>query len=66
MTDTELSKLCADYVANGNFVHRVRKGYRGLNQDQRRTLSHDTREPITLYHNMHKNNPHTCKRWGDQ
>ena len=66
MTNTTLTPLqIANYVRIYGKPIKYRTGYCALSQSQTQQLQRDTEQPRTLYHNLHKSNPHVCKRWGD-
>jgi len=65
MTQKELNRLIGTYKRKFGQPIKFKTGYRALSPAQHRELATATEQPRSLYHNLHKTNPHVCKRWGD-
>jgi hypothetical protein len=63
MTPEQVTALCDTYIAQGNYVHRVRQGYRALSPSKRQELNRYCDPTPTAYGSYNKTNPHTFKRW---
>ena len=62
MTDSEVATLVEQYLRNGNYLHRVKHGYRSLSPDQRRELNRLDPQP-SAFGAYNKTDPHTYKRF---
>jgi hypothetical protein len=63
MTRQQLQSLYDDYVADGNYVHRVRQGYKTIKWNADNDPAH---EPRAAFSSHLKTNPHVKRRFSDE